>query len=447
MRYCPSLKTFAVKSVMVKLKDVEEREGRTLPCRRFRIVFAVMMARMATVLAGCASFVPPQVENPAFEGHAVTKEKSNVRVTVAVLTARESQDYFGVPLESNEIQAVWLRVENRNNYKLYIVPLSTDPNYYSAYEAAYVNHRLLARRSNEEMDEFFQRSRIKLRVPANQTNTGFLFTNLNEGTKYVNIEMVHDMGAIRDGFFFRLPSGAFDYEETHVASTQAPVRALTLKALRHTIETLPCCTTDATGTRKGDPLNFVLIGDDDDVLGALTRQGWDPTHTLRTETAWKTARAFLFSNSYRYSPVSPLWLFDRRQDIAMQKARKTIHQRNHLRLWRAPYSYEGKPVWMGQISRDIGVRFAANAPFFVTHAIEPDVDDARNYLFQDLLNSQYLRAAAWATGVGAAPQDHPRENLTGDPYFTDGLRAVMVISPKPVAEDEIDLLDWDAPKD
>jgi hypothetical protein len=294
------------------------------------------------------------------------------------------------------------------------------------------------------MDQFFQGSRIKLRVSANQTNTGFLFTNLSEGTKFVNIEMVHDLGAIRDGFFFQLPNGAFDYEESRVDSSPVPTRALTLKALRHAIETLPCCTTDATGTRNGDPLNFVLIGNDHDILGALTRQGWDPTHTLGTATAWRMIRAFVSANSYRYSPVSPLHFLGRRQDIAMQKARSTINQRNHLRLWKAPYSCEGKSVWVGQISRDIGVRFAANAPLFVTHTIEPDVDGARNYLVQDLLNSEYLRALAWAKGVGQVPQDHPRENLTGDPYFTDGLRAVMVISSKPVSEGEIDLLDWDA---
>jgi len=47
-------------------------------------------------------------------------------------------------------------------------------------------------------------------------------------------------------------------------------------------------------------------------------------------------------------------------------------------------------------------------------------------------------------GVGQAPQDHPREHLTGDPCFTDGLRAVMLTSSKPDSEDEIESLDWDS---
>jgi hypothetical protein len=411
------------------------------------MVLAAIVAQITEVLAGCSSFSPSPIVGQAIARHSQTKEENNVKVTVAVLTAQESRDYFGVPLESKEIQAVWLRVENRNEYGLYIVPRSTDPDYYSAYEASYLNHRLLSRRSNQAMDQFFQRSRIKLRVPANRTNTGFLFTNLDEGTKFVNVEMVHDLGAIRDGFFFQLPNGAFDYEEGRLPLSQAPARALTLKGLRQMIEALPCCTTDANGSRNGDPVNFVLIGNDDDILGALTRQGWDPTHMLGTAAAWRTLRAFVSSGYYRYSPVSSLYFFGRSQDIAMQKARSTIHQRNHLRLWRAPYSYQGKSVWIGQISRDIGVRFAANAPFFVTHTIEPDVDGARNYLVQDLLYSEYLRTLVWAKGFGRVPQDQPRKNLTGDPYFSDGLRAVMVISSIPTSEDKVDQLDWDAPID
>jgi hypothetical protein len=417
-----------------------------MPRRLVKFLLAVMLAHVAGVVAGCA-FVPPKVEDPVFERHAVTREKSNVTVTVAVLTTQESREFFGVPLESKGIQAVWLKVDNRNDYVVYIVPRSTDPNYYSAYEASYVNHRLFSRQSNEAMDGFFQRSRIRLVVSGHQTNAGFLFTNLSEGVKFVNIEMVHDQGAIRDGFFFQLPNGAFDYEESRLDSSPVPARPLTLKALRDTIDTLPCCTTDATGRRNGDPLNCVLIGSDDDILGALTRQGWDPTHALGAATAWSTFRAFISANNYRYSPISPLYFYGRRQDIAMQKARSTINQRNHLRLWKTPYSYEGKSLWVGQISRDIGVRFAISAPFFVTHAIEPDLDEARSYLIQDVLASEYLHAFGWAKGVGQARQDHPRVNLTGDPYFTDGSRAVMVISSKPASEDQTELLDWDSPSE
>jgi hypothetical protein len=37
----------------------------------------------------------------------------------------------------------------------------------------------------------------------------------------------------------------------------------------------------------------------------------------------------------------------------------------------------------------------------------------------------------------------PRQNLTGDPYFTDGLRLVVFLAPEPVAAEKVRNLGWD----
>ena len=42
--------------------------------------------------------------------------------------------------------------------------------------------------------------------------------------------------------------------------------------------------------------------------------------------------------------------------------------------------YHGKPVWVGQISRDIGSRLTIHSSTFTTHKIDPDVDDADRIL-------------------------------------------------------------------
>jgi LssY C-terminus len=137
-----------------------------------------------------------------------------------------------------------------------------------------------------------------------------------------------------------------------------------------------------------------------------------------------------------------MYLFGRRQDLAFQKARGTIHQRNHMRLWLSPFTYEGKPVWVGQISRDIGVRLTWQSPFFTTHKIDPEVDESRDYLVEDVLASETLERLAYVKGVGSAPPAAPRPNLTADPYFTDGLRAVMFLSAVPVAAEEVSYIRW-----
>jgi hypothetical protein len=141
--------------------------------------------------------------------------------------------------------------------------------------------------------------------------------------------------------------------------------------------------------------------------------------------------------------VSSLYALGRNQDIALQKTRDTIHERNHLRLWLAPVRLGDKPVWIGQISRDIGVRWTRKT--ILTHKIDPDVDETRDFLIQDLWYAQGLAQYAYVKGVGAAPLSAPRTNLTGDPYFTDGLRAVLWVSSQPVGLDETRLLEWERP--
>ena len=78
----------------------------------------------------------------------------------------------------------------------------------------------------------------------------------------------------------------------------------------------------------------------------------------------------------------------------------------------------------------------------VTHKIDPDVDETREYLVQDMIASGNLAAMGYVTGVGAASEAAPRRNLTGDPYFTDGLRAVLFISAKPISTNHINLIPW-----
>src|SRR6185503_1106617 len=146
---------------------------------------------------------------------------------------------------------------------------------------------------------------------------------------------------------------------------------------------------------------------------------------------------------YAYAPISNLYLFGRPQDIALQKARDNVHRRNHLRLWRSAMLYHGKPVWVGQISRDIGSRLTIHSPTLTTHKIDPDVDEARKALAEDMAYSQNLTQLGFVRGVGPAPQGAPSQNLTTDPYYTDGYRQVLVFDRHPTSLSEIEVLPWE----
>jgi hypothetical protein len=41
--------------------------------------------------------------------------------------------------------------------------------------------------------------------------------------------------------------------------------------------------------------------------------------------------------------------------------------------------------------------------------------------------------------------DEPRSNLTGDPYYTDGLRVVLWFAREPVDLDNIEFIRWRIP--
>jgi hypothetical protein len=44
------------------------------------------------------------------------------------------------------------------------------------------------------------------------------------------------------------------------------------------------------------------------------------------------------------------------------------------------------------------------------------------------LESLHVERVGYVGGVGACDRNSPRHNLTGDPYFTDGLRAIAIFS-------------------
>jgi hypothetical protein len=135
------------------------------------------------------------------------------------------------------------------------------------------------------------------------------------------------------------------------------------------------------------------------------------------------------------------------QDIALQRGRSTISQRNHMRLWLAPWRCEGEPVWVGQVSRDIGVRMTRRSPTLTTHVIDPVVDESREYLLHSLLQRDAVERFAFVRGVGEATMDTPRTNLTGDPYITVGMRLVVWLSSRPVAPHEAEDLGWNESSD
>jgi hypothetical protein len=397
-------------------------------------------------IAGCASFNAVPIDEVGFLARSQTQQQGGVSVTVAVPSAEESKMMFGIDLYKNDIQPVWLEISNNDDDPMILLPAILDPEYFTPLEAA-ATYRFSSAKDNTALDYLFTEQAITLFVPPGETRSGFVFTNLDEGSKGFVVDLIGADQEYRNfTFFVAVPGLRVDHENVNFAELHAAVEIVDHdhESLRHALEELPCCVTNKSGKGSGDPLNLVVIGEPWELWHAFIRAGWDETETIYGGSLWKTAKSFTLGGRYRYSPVSALYVFGRGQDVALQKARNTIHERNHLRLWMTPMRVDGKPVWVGQISRDLGVRFTKKT--ITTHKIDPDVDEARNYLIQDLWYSQGLSAYGYVAGVEAASFDEPRANLTGDRYFTDGLRALMWLSSEPLNMEEVQFIHWEIPR-
>ncbi len=363
----------------------------------------------------------------------------NVRVATAVPSADETEEIFGAKLYRRNIQPVWVQIENLGETTLWFLPVGLDEAYFTPIETSY---RLQGRIPilNPVINQEFYANSMGLQIEGGTVRSGYIFTRIDEGTKSFNVDVFGEGEHYRMTFFVPVPGLRLDHYDVDWNNLyrKDELIEVDLEGLVAGLEALPCCVTDEKGKNNGDPLNIAIVGELKDLYYGFIRAGWDETETIYGSSLMKTFKSALTGSEYRYSPVSALYVFGRAQDAALQKARSSINERNHLRLWLTPMRYEGKPVWIGQISRDIGVRLTRKT--ITTHKIDPDVDETREFLLEDIAYAQSLAKFGYVRGVGEAPYDEPRGNLTGDPYFTDGFRIVLFVSGQPADISEIEIV-------
>lgn len=424
---------------MHHLKETDISEyGRTLMAFHESLRTVAFCIISSTILWGCATFNPRPLNEVAFHERAETQTENEVRVSAAVLSAEETEAVFGLRLYEKGIQPVWLEIENNTQHRMWFPPVALDRNYFAPLEVAYMHHSAFSKEANRRMDKYFHQHTFRSPINPGGVRSGFVFSNLKLGTKAFNVELIGEDHQVRVfTFLIPVPGLKVDHREvdwSSLYSTRDKVVFDSSEAFRKVLEELPCCTTDAVGTQMADPINVVIIGDGRDVLYALLRSGWD--ETAATSSYDSTTH---FPWELRYQPVKSLYLFERPQDAAFRKSRSTLNERNQLRLWLSPFFFEGKNVWIGQISRIIR-RFAWNK-----FMIEPDVDEARTYLLQDLWYAQAILKHGYVKGTGVATISEPRKSLHDDDYFTDGLRIVIWVSSDPILFSEVQFVQWETP--
>ncbi len=191
------------------------------------------------------------------------------------------------------------------------------------------------------------------------------------------------------------------------------------------LENMPGVTHTGSGI-PGDPLNVALVGTKAEVIRIMLAAKWYPADPLSLKSSLEIAAASVLKRPDPNAPVSNLYLFGRKEDLAFeQEVGDNPRHRHHVRLWQTETLDDGRPVWIGAAVYDKRVGLSKTTGQ-VTHVTAPDVDTERDYLFKCLAETGDL---AEQYAVDDFHKVHEGKNGGGDPWVTDGKLYVGVIKP------------------
>ncbi|MGG5341925.1 LssY C-terminal domain-containing protein [Enterococcus sp. AZ192] len=171
----------------------------------------------------------------------------------------------------------------------------------------------------------------------------------------------------------------------------------------------------------GDPINLAFIGSKAELEQLFINSGWTIAEKLSLRSSIKMIIASVLAKSYPSAPVSSLFLFGKRQDIAFEKQiENNPRRRHHVRFWQTPenwYLPGGRQAdWLGAATYDKKVGFS----FFtgqVTHKINSDVDKERDFVLETFEESKQSVSIEL---VEHFTTSYHGRNGGGDEIFTDG---------------------------
>ena len=168
----------------------------------------------------------------------------------------------------------------------------------------------------------------------------------------------------------------------------------------------------------GDPLNLALVGHERELMQALLAARWGAADPITLKSSLRIAGASVLRRPYDTAPMSNLYVWGRKQDLAFQQpVGNDPRRRHHVRFWRSTrVDDEGRPLWIGAATFDTRVGLSRRTAQ-VTHHIGADVDAERDKLLDDLHGAGVLAEVRWIDGFNP---NRKGRNGGGNPYHTDG---------------------------
>ena len=201
---------------------------------------------------------------------------------------------------------------------------------------------------------------------------------------------------------------------------------------------LYCVTPDGFAS---DPLNIGIISTRRELIGVMEQAGWFLADPHRGKFLIRHGLSVVYGWRYDNAPVSHLYLFGRKQDLAFEIPVASVGGgRHHVRFWATTYQDSASLtvrsihwhnrsshvlgdnlLWVGAASLDIGLA-PIRHNLQITHMIDPDTNKER-----ELIVGQ-LRAAGLVRRIQKIKLDNPYRlvNRAWRGYLqTDGIMTIV----------------------
>jgi hypothetical protein len=173
----------------------------------------------------------------------------------------------------------------------------------------------------------------------------------------------------------------------------------------------------------GDMVNYALIGTEDQVTKAFAAAGWVQVDKTTQDAVVHGLVSTLSHSAYTEMPMSTLYLFGRSQDLSFARATplEVAAIRHHLRVWKTTETVGGEPFWVGSATHDNGFeKDQRNGG--ITHHIDANVDQERDFLEQSFAGAGVLAGAAYVMPSNPLTT---AKTATGGSFESDGRIVVM----------------------
>ncbi len=179
-------------------------------------------------------------------------------------------------------------------------------------------------------------------------------------------------------------------------------------------------TTTSDG-HPGDPINIQLVGTQESVIRGMLAAGWYAADPITLKSSLQIAVDSVLRRADDEAPVSDLFLFGRKQDLAFeQPVQGGPRHRHHVRFW-SWNSPDGELAWYGSATYDerVGLSYTTGQ---VTHHIGPDIDAERDRIAAGLKDHGWAASVEWEEDFRKVREGR---NGGGDPWRTDGKLAIV----------------------